>query len=164
LRISNPPRSGPVPDLARARGEAHNRGMKPLLLLAIGALAAGAAAQAPPVPLQALTEADVGPDALSNAACYVHDGPAVLLVATRKNAVVNHDGDLLLLRRAGDRAFPSGGARYTANNFEVVIAAAAEEPGEAAGDGRSDRAAQVSVRASGRRQSMTARWSCGAPA
>jgi hypothetical protein len=136
--------------------------MRPLLLLAIGVISAGAAAPSARVPLQALTEADVGADALANAACYVHDGPDVLLVAAKKNAVVNHDGDLLLLNRAGDSGFPSGGARYTGSEFEVVVSAADDSSAIRQG-GRTDRAAQVSVRAKGDRASMTARWSCGYP-
>ncbi|MEO7177609.1 MAG: hypothetical protein ABIW83_02085 [Allosphingosinicella sp.] len=134
--------------------------MKALLILAAGALSAGAAAPGP-VPLQALTEADVGANALASSACYVHSGSAVLVVATRKNAVVNSDGDLLMLDRSGSRGFPGGGARYRGNHLEVVIV-----PGEAAtaaDGGRTDRAAQVSVATDGDTRSMTARWSCASP-
>ncbi|MEA3009834.1 MAG: hypothetical protein QOJ91_1526 [Sphingomonadales bacterium] len=135
--------------------------MKALLLLAVGALTAGAAAPSSSLPLQALTEADVGADALASSACYVHAGSAVLLVATRKNAVVNSDGDLLMLERSGGGGFPGPGARYRGNNFEVVIT-----PGdnETAVGGRTDRAAQVSVRTDGKTRSVGARWSCAPPA
>jgi hypothetical protein len=136
--------------------------MKTLILLAVGALSAGAAAASSSLPLQALTEADVGADALTSAACYLHDGPDVLLVATKNNAVVSSDGDLLMLSRAGDRGFPADGARYRGNNFEVVIAAG-QDP-VTAGGGRTDRAAQVSVRTDGDLHSKAARWSCGSPA
>lgn len=136
--------------------------MKAIVLLAVGALSAGAAAPSSSVPLQALTEADVGADALTNSACYVHDGPAVLLVATKKNAVINSAGDLLMLSRSGGRGFPSDGARYRGSNFEVVIAPA--EAAKVAGGGRTDRAARVSVRTEGNTHSMAARWSCGSPA
>jgi hypothetical protein len=134
--------------------------MKPLALLAIWAVSAAAAAPAPGIPLQALTEADVGADALKNAACYVHDGPSVLVVATEKNAVVNSDGDLLLLDRLDDDGFPSGGARYGSNTFKVHIA---PEPGpvdDVNVNGRTDQSAQVSVRKRGSTRSITARWSC----
>jgi hypothetical protein len=132
------------------------------ILLAVGALSAGAAAPSSSLPLQALTEADVGAEALTNAACYLHDGPNVLLVATKKNAVVNSDGDLLMLSRAGGGGFPADGARYRGNNFEVVIAPA-QDPVAAAG-GRTDRTAQVSVKTDGGLHSKSARWSCGSPA
>ena len=153
----------PGPDrLAGAAPTAHDAVMKLLALTAIWAITAAAAAPVSGVPLQALTEADVGGDALASAACYVHDGPAVLLVATRKNAVVNSFGDVLMLDRAGGRGFPGDGARYRGNNFEVVIAPA--DPATEAGGGRTDRAAQVSVRTNGRTQSVSARWSCASPA
>ena len=86
--------------------------MRSLLLLALGAPLAAAAASGTGIPLQALTEADVGVNALSNSACYAHDGPAVLIVANKKNAVVNAEGDLLLLERLDEAGFPAGGARY----------------------------------------------------
>jgi hypothetical protein len=148
--------------LARAAPTAHDVVMKLAALTAIWAITAAAVAPASGVPLQALTEADVGAEALKTAACYVHDGPAVLLVATKKNAVVNSDGDLLMLDRSGNRGFPGDGARYRGNNFELVIAPA-DSAGIADG-GRTDRAAQVSVRTDGDTHSMTARWSCGSPA
>jgi hypothetical protein len=162
LRIFNPRRGARFLILRAPGPERIIAGMRPLLLLAIGAISAGASAPSARVPLQALTEADVGADALTNAACYLHDGPAVLLVAAKKNAVVNHDGDLLLLQRAGDSGFPSGGARYTGTEFEVVVTPAEDSSATTQG-GRTDRAAQVSVRASGNRASMAARWSCGYP-
>ncbi|HEX8063981.1 MAG TPA: hypothetical protein VF535_12285 [Allosphingosinicella sp.] len=137
--------------------------MKALLLMAVGALSAGAAAPSSSLPLQALTEADVGADALKNSACYVHDGPAVLLVATKNNAIVNSDGDLLMLDRAGHRSFPAGGARYRGNMFEVVISPAAEEA-EQGESGRTNRAAQIMVKAGKTTHSLNARWSCGSPA
>jgi len=133
--------------------------MRYLALLALWAIPAGAAAPSSSVPLQALTEADVGADALKNAACYAHDGPAVLLVATRRNAVVNSDGDLLLLRRVDDGSPPHDGAKYAGNRFQIVIS-----PTEGAGvdeDGRTNRSAHIRVVKKGHEGSVTARWSCG---
>jgi hypothetical protein len=134
--------------------------MRSLALLAIWAVSAAAAAPAPGIPLQALTEADVGADALKNSACYAHDGPAVLLVATKKNAVVNSDGDLLLLDRLDDDGFPSGGARYGSNTLKVIIAPAPGPVDDVAVSGRTDQSAQISVRHHGSTRSITARWSC----
>ncbi|MEA3054493.1 MAG: hypothetical protein QOG72_3396 [Sphingomonadales bacterium] len=134
--------------------------MRSLALLAIWAVSAAAAAPGPGVPLQALTEADVGAGALENSACYVHDGPAVLVVATVKNAVVNSDGDLLLLDRLDDDGFPSGGARYGSNTLKVVIAPAPGPVDDVAASGRTDQSAQISVRKRGSTKSITARWSC----
>lgn len=130
-------------------------------MLALWALpAAAAAATASGIPLQALTEADVGADALKNSACYAHDGPAVLLVATKRNAIVNAEGDLLLLDRLDDDGFPSDGARYGSNSFKVVIAPAPGPVDDVAENGRTDQSAQVSVRRRGNTSSITARWSC----
>jgi hypothetical protein len=133
--------------------------MRSLPLLALWALPAAAAA-ASGIPLQALTEADVGADALRNSACYAHDGPSVLLVATRKNAVVNSEGDLLLLDRLDDDGFPAGGARYGSNTFKVVISPAPGGADDVASDGRTHQSAQISVRRRGSTSSITARWSC----
>lgn len=133
--------------------------MRYLALLALWAIPAGAAAPSSSVPLQALTEADVGADALKNAACYAHDGPAVLLVATRRNAIVNSDGDLLLLRRVDDGSPPHAGARYAGNRFQIVIS-----PTEGAAvdaDGRTNRPAHIRVVKKGAEGSVAARWSCG---
>ena len=149
--------------LARNRTSAHNRPMKPLALLAIWAVSAAAAAPAPGIPLQALTEAEVGADALKHAACYVHDGPAVLVVATEKNAVVNSGGDLLLLDRLDDDGFPSGGARYGSNSFKVIIAPAPGGADDVSAEGRTVQSAQVSVRKRGSTRSITARWACNPP-
>ncbi len=132
--------------------------MRSLALLALWALPAAAAAAAG-IPLQALTEADVGADALENAACYAHDGPAVLVVATRRNAVVNAEGDLLLLDRLDDGGFPGGGARYGSNSIKVVISPVSRPP-KVAPNGRTDRSAQISVRKRGSSSSVTAWWSC----
>jgi hypothetical protein len=134
--------------------------MRSLSLLALWALPAAAVAAGSGIPLQALTEADVGPDALKNAACYAHDGPAVLLVASKRNAVVNADGDLLLLDRLDDDGFPSDGARYGSNTFKVVIAPAPGPVDDVAASGRTDQSAQISVRHRGTTKSITARWSC----
>ncbi len=132
--------------------------MRSLALLALWALPAAAAE--PGIPLQALTEADVGADALQNSACYAHDGPAVLVVAAKKNAVVNAGGDLLLLDRLDDDGFPSEGARYGSNSFKVVISPASGGVDDVAANGRTDRSAQISVRRRGSSSSITARWSC----
>ena len=140
--------------------EAHSLAMRHLAFVALWALPAAAAAMATGVPLQALTEADVGADALKNSACYAHDGPAVLVVATRKNAVVNSDGDLLLLDRLDDDGYPNRGARYGSNTFKVVIAPAAGPVDDVAADGRTHQAAQISVRRRGATSTVTARWSC----
>ena len=134
--------------------------MRSLSLLALWALPAAAAASATGIPLQALTEADVGADALKNSACYAHDGPSVLLVATKKNAVVNAGGDLLLLDRLDDDGFPRGGARYGSNSFKVVISPAAGPVDDVTAEGRTDQSAQISVRRRGSTSSITARWSC----
>ncbi|HEX9964007.1 MAG TPA: hypothetical protein VGB04_03385 [Allosphingosinicella sp.] len=135
--------------------------MRHLALLAILAVPAAAAMASTGVPLQALSEADVGADALKNAACYLYDGPSVLLVATKTNAVVNSDGDLRLLQRRGNDGSPIGGARYGGMNLEIVISpAAADDDGES---GRSNRPAEVSVKSGKTRQSITARWSCNGP-
>ena len=134
--------------------------MRHLALAALWALPAAAAVAATGVPLQALTEADVGADALKNSACYAHDGPAVLLVATKKNAIVNAEGDLLLLDRLDDDGFPRGGARYGSNTFKVVISPAPGAVDHTAADGRTAQSAQISVRRRGSTSSITARWSC----
>jgi hypothetical protein len=137
--------------------------MRYLALLALAAIPAGAAASSSTAPLQALTEADVGADALKNAACYAHDGPAVLLVATKKNAVVNADGDLRLLQRSGGGGFPSGGARYRGTEFEVVISPTPGEDGDVSESGRRNQPAQVRIVQRGKAHSFDARWSCAAP-
>lgn len=134
--------------------------MRSLLLLALWALPAAAAVSATGIPLQALTEGDVGADALKNSACYAHDGPAVLLVATKKNAIVNSDGDLLLLDRLDDDGFPRGGARYGSNTFKVVISPAPGPVDDVSANGRTAQSAQISVRRRGSTSSITARWSC----
>lgn len=134
--------------------------MRYLALLALWALPAAAVASGSGIPLQALTEADVGADALKASACYAHDGPAVLLVATKKNAVVNAEGDLLLLDRLDDDGFPSRGARYGSNTFKVIISPAAGGVDDVSDNGRTDQSAQISVRKSGSTSSITARWSC----
>lgn len=134
--------------------------MRSLQLLALLALPAAAAASASGIPLQALTEGDVGADALRNSACYAHDGPAVLLVATKKNAIVNSGGDLLLLDRLDDDGFPRDGARYGSNTFKIVISPAPGPVDDTAANGRTARSAQISVRKRGTVSSMTARWSC----
>ena len=134
--------------------------MRYLALLAFLALPAAAAASGSGIPLQALTEADVGADALKNSACYVHDGPAVLLVATKRNALVNSGGDLLLLDRLDDDGFPSRGARYGSNSFKVVIAPAGGAVDDTDPDGRTAQSAQISVRKGGDTSSITARWRC----
>lgn len=128
--------------------------------MALWALPVAAAASAAGIPLQALTEAEVGVDALKKSACYAHDGPAVLLVATKKNAIVNADGDLLLLDRLDDDGFPSGGARYGSNTLKVVISPAPGAVDDTAANGRTAQAAQISVRRRGNTSSITARWSC----
>ena len=130
-------------------------------MLALWAIpAAAATASGPAVPLQALTETDVGADALSNSACYAHDGPAVLVVASKRNAVVNSDGDLLLLDRLDDDGSPAGGARYGSNSFKLVISPASGTADDVASDGRTNRSAQISIRRRGADSSFTARWSC----
>lgn len=130
--------------------------------MALWAFPAAAAAAASGIPLQALTEGEVGADALKNSACYAHDGPAVLVVATRKNAVVNAEGDLLLLDRLDDDGSPRGGARYGSNTFKVVISPAPGPVDDMASDGRTHQSAQISVRKRGSTSSITARWSCSA--
>lgn len=135
--------------------------MRSFALLALGALAAGAAAPVSALPLQALTEADVGADALKNAACYAHDGPAVLIVATKRNAVVNADGDLRMLRRLGGGGFPDEGARYGGTDFEVTISPAPGEAGDVDGSGRTNQPAQIRIVDGKRSESLAARWSCG---
>lgn len=134
--------------------------MRSLLLLALWAPLAAAAPPGSGVPLEALTEADVGADALKNSACYAHDGPSVLLVANKKNAVVNAEGDLLLLDRLDDDGSPSGGARYGSNSFKVVVSPAPGAVDDVAPDGRTHQSAQISVRRRGGTSSITARWSC----
>lgn len=134
--------------------------MRSLLALALWAPLAAAAAPGSGIPLQALTEADVGADALQNSACYAHDGPAVLLVATKRNAIVNADGDLLLLDRLDDDGFPRDGARYGSNTFKVVISPAPGAVDDTASDGRTAQSAQISVRRRGSTSSITARWRC----
>jgi hypothetical protein len=80
-----------------------------------------------------------------------------------KNAVVNSDGDLLLLDRLDDDGFPSGGARYGSNSFKVVITPAPGPVDDVNVNGRTDQSAQISVRKRGSTRSMTARWSCNPP-
>jgi hypothetical protein len=134
--------------------------MRHLALVALWALPAAAVASGSGISLQPLTEGDVGVDALRNSACYAHDGPAVLLVATKKNAIVNSEGDLLLLDRLDDDGFPRGGARYGSNSFKVVISPAPGGVDDTAADGRTAQSAQISVRRRGSTSSITARWSC----
>lgn len=134
--------------------------MRYLASVTLWALPVAAAASAAGVPLQALTEADVGADALQNSACYAHDGPAVLLVATKKNAIVNSEGDLLLLDRLDDDGFPRRGARYGSNTFKVVISPAPGAVDDTASNGRTAQSAQISVRRRGTTSTITARWSC----
>jgi hypothetical protein len=134
--------------------------MRKLALLALFAIPASAALAASGVPLQALTEADVGADALKNAACYAHDGPAVLLVATKRNAVVNADGDLLLLDRLDDDGYPADGARFGSNSFKVEISPAPGAVDDVSENGRTDQAARISVRRRRSTTSITARWTC----
>src|SRR5688572_18983934 len=123
--------------------------MRYLALLALWAIPAGAAAPNSSVPLQALTEADVGADALKNAACYAHDGPSVLLVATKRSAVVNAAGDLLLLDRLDDDGYPTNGARFGSNTFKVVISPAPGAVDDVSENGRTHQSAQISVRQRG---------------
>jgi hypothetical protein len=137
--------------------------MRSLLLLALGAPLAAAAVPGTGIPLQALTEADVGADALKNSVCYAHDGPAVLVVATKRNAVVNAEGDLLLLDRLDDDGSPRTGARYGSNTFKLFISPAPGAVDDVAPDGRTHQSAQISVRKRGNVSSITARWSCAAP-
>ena len=134
--------------------------MRHLALAAFMALPAAAAVSATGIPLQALTEADVGADALKNSACYAHDGPAVLLVATKRNAIVNAEGDLLLLDRLDDDGFPRNGARYGNHSFTVVVSPAPGGVDDTAANGRTAQSAQISVRRRGSTSSITARWSC----
>jgi hypothetical protein len=134
--------------------------MRYLALLALWAIPAGAAAPSSSLRLNALTEADVGADALKNSACYAHDGPAVLLVATKRNAIVNAEGDLLLLDRLDDDGSPSRGARYGSNSFKVVVSPAPGPVDNVASDGRTHQSAHISVRRRGSTSSITARWSC----
>ncbi|HYG49171.1 MAG TPA: hypothetical protein VD846_14665 [Allosphingosinicella sp.] len=138
--------------------------MRKLALVALCAISAATAAHAQGVPLQALTEADVGADALKNSACYAHDGPAVLLVATKRNAIVNSDGDLRLLRRLGGGGFPDRGARYGGMGFEVIISPAASESGDLDEGGRSNRPAEIRVVKGKNAGSIAARWNCNSPA
>ncbi|HEX9947707.1 MAG TPA: hypothetical protein VGA98_09215 [Allosphingosinicella sp.] len=135
--------------------------MKTLALAAL--LAASAAAPALGMPLQALTEDDVGADALNKAACYAHDGPAVLVVATKKNAIVNDQGDLLMLRRLGRRGLPDGGARYGGTGLEIVISPATGEAGGREASGRSNQPARIRIVKGKSAQDIDARWSCGSP-
>jgi hypothetical protein len=107
-----------------------------------------------------LTETDVGADALRNSACYAHDGAAVLVVASKRNAVVNAEGDLLLLDRLDDDGSPAGGARYGSNSFKLVISPAPGAADDVTADGRSNRSAQISIRRRGSTSNITARWSC----
>jgi hypothetical protein len=131
--------------------------MRYLALLALWAIPAGAAAPSSSVPLQALTEADVGANALETAACYAHDGPSVLLVATNRNAVVSWDGDLLLLDRVDDGSPPYEGAKYAGNRFRIIIS---PEDGVVTAGGRTDRPAQIRIVGKGKEGHKAARWAC----
>ncbi|MGZ8345055.1 MAG: hypothetical protein ACXW27_15825 [Allosphingosinicella sp.] len=133
--------------------------MRYLALLALWALPAGAAAPCSNLPLQALTEADVGADALENAACYAHDGPAVLVLATNRNAVVSWNGDLLLLDRVDDGKPPHEGAKYAGSRFRILISPAQGDVVSSAG--RTDRPAHIRVVRKGAEDRLAARWSCG---
>lgn len=137
--------------------------MRSLALLALWALPAASAAAGPGIALQALTEADVGADGLRNSACYAHDGPSVLVVASKRNAVVNAEGDLLLLDRLDDDGSPAAGARYGSNSFKLVISPAPGVPDDVASDGRTHQSAQISIRRRGTISNFTARWSCNRP-
>ena len=137
-----------MPDLGRA---------KPLMLLSLWVLLPAAA---PALPLQPLTEEDVGADALRNAACYAHDGPHVLLVAAERNAVVNSDGDLRLLQRNPDRGPVARGARYIGSRFEITVSPAGEAVSDPKVAGRGDGPAQISIAKAGVVSTATARWNC----
>ncbi|HYW15690.1 MAG TPA: hypothetical protein VE891_06005 [Allosphingosinicella sp.] len=132
--------------------------------LALAALFAAAATAAPAlaIPLQALSEADVGADALRKAACYAHDGPAVLLLATKKNAIVNDEGDLRLLRRLGGRGLPDDGARYGGSGFEIRISPVPETAGRRDPSGRRTQPAKIRIVRGKSAEDFSARWSCGA--
>jgi hypothetical protein len=133
--------------------------------LALAALFSAASAAAPAVamPLQALGEADVGANALSKAACYAHDGPAVLLVASKKNALVNDEGDLRLLRRLGGGGIPSGGARYGGSGFEISILPTAGAAVRREDSGRRNLPARIRILRGKSAEDFNARWSCEAP-
>ena len=129
--------------------------MRSLALLALWAIPAGAAA--PSLPLQALTETDVGANALQAAACYAHDGPSVLLVASNRNAVANWQGDLLMLDRVDDGRPPYSGAKYAGNRFKIVISPEGEA---SSAGGRTDQPAELRIESKGRESRATARWTC----
>lgn len=134
--------------------------MKTLLLAGLSAILAAAA---PPseMPLRGLTEADVGADALANSACYAHVGQTVLAVATKRNAVVNSNGDLLLIDRLGGGTLTDG-ARYGGTTLKIVIsplgASQAAGPG-----GRIDRPATIRIVKGRATQSVEGHWNCSPP-
>ncbi len=111
------------------------------------------------VPLRALSQEDVGADALRDANCYAHDGPSVLVVAAERNAIVNAGGDLRLLRRANDGPARNG-AKYVGTDFEVMVmpsGTAEPVPGAA---GRANMPAEVRVKEKGRTTAARMAWNC----
>lgn len=124
------------------------------------AMLIGAAPAGLDLPLQPLTEADVGADGLKNAACYLHDGPNVLLVGAERNAVVNAEGDLRLLQRGSGPKPLARGARYVGSRFEITISPAGEVVRDPQITGRADERAEIRVTHKGVISSSSARWNC----
>lgn len=129
-------------------------------LVALWCALSGFAAPQAAVPLQGLTEEDVGADGLKNALCYAHDGSNVLLVAAERNAIVSSEGSLRLLQRKEARAPLSAGAQYAGTRFLVSIVPEAVPAADPAAPGRRDFPAQIAVRQGSSSSSVSARWNC----
>lgn len=119
-----------------------------------------AASPADEVPLRPLSQDDVGADGLQNANCYAHSGSRVLIVAAERNAIVNSDGDLRLLRRASGHGPVRDGATYVGTQFEVVVMPSGNAEQVPGATGRSKMPAEVRIKNKGRMTAINAAWNC----
>ncbi len=109
-----------------------------------------------------LSTSDIDQSLKAGSSCNVNDGDRVLLVGTKRNAMVNLDGDLMLVSRTnpGDALRQGGG--YRGNHLRIDIAVETSESGEMRSAGMVSRPAQVTIRRGKEQRSFAARWSCGA--
>ena len=139
--------------------------MRTMFFLPImAALATSASAIAPQTlskeGLLPLTEAELGADALKSAGCYLHDGERVLLVGTKRNGVLNWQGDLLLVQRVAAKGPPSAGASYGSSGFRLSLQPDLSPAASVSKGGRIERPAQVQIRSKGAEGHFRAHWSC----
>ena len=108
-----------------------------------------------------LTEADIGGgEALKSAGCYLHDGERVLLVGTKRNGVLNWQGDLLLVQRVAAKGPPSAGASYGNSGFNLTLQPDMSPQAGVSQGKRIDRPAQVEIRSGRATGRFEARWNC----